>query len=81
MSEIEMAWDEVRAANTMGWRVGPPYFHDERRCWEQYAYDAREIPVDGKRSREWIAVGPTEVGCVRSMASCLRDLSADRWPR
>ena len=41
--------------------VGQPYFHDEAACWEQYAYDPTERPVDGKRNREWTAVAATEV--------------------
>jgi hypothetical protein len=81
VSEIEMAWDEVRAANTMGWRVGTPSFHDEADRWEQYAYDPSERPASGTRSREWIAVAPTEVMCVREMARCLRELREGRWPR
>ncbi len=28
MSDLEAAWEEVHAANTMGWQVGRPYFHD-----------------------------------------------------
>jgi len=80
VSDIEAAWDDVRAANALGWRVGRPYYNDERRSWEQYAFDPTERS-EGMRSREWIAVGPTEVGCVRSMAYCLRELGERRWPR
>jgi hypothetical protein len=79
--ELAAAWDEVHTANTMGWRVGRAYFHDERDCWEQYAYDPLEKPKVGKRSREWTAIGPTEVKCVREMAHCLRELAAGRWPK
>ncbi len=58
MSELESAWDDVHAANTMGWQVGRPYFHNERQCWEHYAFDPTERGnSDGNRSREWIAVG------------------------
>jgi len=46
MSELEAAWDQVHAANTTGWQVGRPYFHDERRCLEQYA-DLRIMPMSG----------------------------------
>lgn len=80
MSDFEVAWDEVRAANTLGWRVGRPYYNDERRTWEQYTFDPTERS-EGARSREWVALGPTEVGCVRSMAYCLRELGVGRWPR
>jgi hypothetical protein len=81
VTELESVWNEVHAANTMGWQVGRPSFHDEARRWEQYAFDPAERPKVGKRSREWIAVGPTEVACVREMARCLRELRDGRWPR
>lgn len=29
-----------------------------------YAFDPRETPIVGKRSREWIAVGPSELRCL-----------------
>jgi hypothetical protein len=32
------------------------------------------------RSREWAAVGPTEIRCVQEMARCLRELREGRWP-
>lgn len=79
--ELAAAWDAVHEANTMGWQVGRAYLHDEAGCWEQYAFDPKERPVVGKRSREWIAVGATEVACVREMARCLTELAAGRWPR
>jgi hypothetical protein len=81
MSEFEAAWDEVHAANTLGWQVGRPYLHDERDRWEQYAFDPWERPSGGMRSREWIAVGTTEVGCLSEMARCLQELREGRWPR
>jgi len=81
MSDLEAAWDEVHAALPKGWVVGRPSFHDERDSWEQYAYDPSEQPKAGKRSREWIAIGPTEVACVREMARCLCELGEGRWPR
>lgn len=81
VTELEVAWGEVHAVNMLGWRVGRPYYHDERGCWEQYAFDPTERPEVGTRSREWVAVGPTEVACVREMAYCLRELRAGRWPR
>lgn len=79
--ELAAAWDAVHAANTMGWQVGRPYLHDERGSWEQYAFDPKETPRVGKRSREWIAIGTTEAECVREMAMCLEELAAGRWPR
>ena len=81
MSESDDAWDQVHAALPQGWQVGRPYWHDEVGSWEQYAFDPSESIIGGKRSREWIAVGPTEVACVREMARCLWEFREGRWPR
>ena len=40
-----------------------------------------ERPVEGKRSREWTAVAPTELAVVGSMAYCLGELREGRWPK
>ena len=42
--------------------------------WSMYAFDPSETPVVGKRSREWTAVGQTELHCVQTMAYCLREM-------
>jgi hypothetical protein len=84
VTDLEIAWAELDAANTMGWSVGRPSLHDDVRGaehWEQWAYDAREKPKVGKRSREWTAVGRTEVDCIRELARCLREIGDGRWPR
>ena len=39
------------------------------------------LTVVGKRSRECIAVGLTELRCVQGMARCLRELREGRWPK
>jgi hypothetical protein len=78
MIELEEAWAELDAANTGGWVLGRPSFHDEVRGaehWELWACDPREKPKAGKRSRQWTAIGPTEAGCVREMARWLRQRS------
>jgi hypothetical protein len=62
------------------WTVGRPSYHDERHEWTQYAFDSFERPRSGVRSREWTAVGPTEVEVLREMARCLRELGAGRVP-
>ena len=36
-----------------------------------YAFDTRERPKAGHRSREWTAVAQSELECVREMARCL----------
>jgi hypothetical protein len=64
-----------------GWSVGRPSFYPERREWQQYAFDSFEVTKVGVRSKEWTAIGPTEVECLREMARCLRELGAGRVPR
>ena len=55
--------------------------HPELNEWSQYAFDPSETPIVGKRSREWTAVGQTELHCVQTMAYCLAELKAGRWPK
>jgi len=79
--ELAAAWAAVHDATPEGWYVGRPYFDERQNRWEQYPFDPSETPVVGKRSREWTAVGPTELRCVQTMADCLRELGAGRWPK
>ena len=53
----------------------------ERNEQSMHAFDPSETPVVGKRSREWTAVGPTELRCVQEMARCLGELREGRWPK
>jgi hypothetical protein len=46
-----------------------------------YAYDPSERPVVGIRRREWQAVAVSEIGLVREMARCLREIASGRVPR
>lgn len=80
MSGIAEAWAELHAATPPGWYVGP---RGQRHGgqWTMYAFDTREEAHIGKRSREWTAVGQTEVECVREMARCLREIGEGRTPR
>ena len=55
-TDLEAAWDELHDAKPDGWFVGPPTYVEDRREWEQYAFDTRERPKAGHRSREWTAV-------------------------
>ncbi len=75
------AWDELHDATPVGWQVGRPYYHDERREWVMYAFDPSERPTVGLRSREWTAVAESEEGVVREMARCLAEIKAGRAPR
>jgi len=79
--DLDAAWAAVHDATPAGWYVGPPSYHDERHEWTQYAFDQRERAVNGARSREWTAIGATEVECLQEMARCLRELGAGRVPR
>jgi hypothetical protein len=45
-----------------------------------YAFDTSERAKIGHRSREWTAVGQTEVECVCEMARCLRKIGEGRVP-
>lgn len=56
-------------------------YQDERREWTQYAFDPREQASVGARSREWTAVGATELEVLVEMARCLSELGAGRSPR
>jgi len=78
--DLKAAWDAVHDATPSDWYVGRPSYHDERREWTQYAFDQRERPSVGVRSREWTAIGPTELACLREMARCLREMGAGRVP-
>ncbi|CAN5425715.1 hypothetical protein BH20CHL6_BH20CHL6_10300 [soil metagenome] len=46
----------------------------------QYAFDPSERPVVGLRSREWTAIGSSELEVVRGMARCLREIREGRAP-
>jgi hypothetical protein len=79
--ELEAAWAAVYEALPSGLYVGRPSHHPERDEWLMHAFDPSERAVDGTRSREWTAVHPKEVGVVRQMAYCLRELGEGRWPK
>ena len=44
------------------------------------AFDTRERPKAGHRTREWTAVAASELEVVREMARCLELISEGRWP-
>ena len=64
MSELEEAWSAVHDATPGGWHVGRPTYYDGRRQWHQYAFDPSERPRVGLRSREWTAIGSSELEVV-----------------
>jgi hypothetical protein len=77
---LEAGWNAVHDATPHDWYVGRPSYHDERHEWTQYAFDQRERPSVGVRSREWTAFGAAEVEVLREMARCLREVGAGRVP-
>jgi hypothetical protein len=79
--ELEAAWNAFHDATPPGWYVGRPSYHDERHEWTMCAFDQRERPSVGVRSREWSAVGATEIGVLNEMARCLLELGHGRAPR
>jgi hypothetical protein len=80
VADLAAAWDELHDATPVGWHVGRPSYHDERRQWIMYAYDSSERPRVGLRSREWTAVGATEAEVEAEMARCLREIKEGRAP-
>jgi hypothetical protein len=82
-NDLEAAWAELHAANdSLAWFVGRPAFDSHRLVpWAQYAFDPKETPKVGRRSREWTATAHTELECVREMARCLREIGEGRVPR
>jgi hypothetical protein len=79
--DIASAWAAVHDATPPNWYVGRPSYHDERHEWVMYAFDQRERPSVGVRSREWTAVAATEVEVLLEMARCLRELGEGRVPQ
>jgi hypothetical protein len=80
MTDLEAAWEAVHSATPAGWFVGRPGQRHGGQ-WAIYGYDTREKAKIGPRSREWTAVGESEVECVREMARCLREIAAGTVPR
>lgn len=77
---IHEAWERLHAAKPDDWFVGRPGQRYGGQ-WEMYAFDQTEKAEIGRRSREWTAVGRTEVECVLEMARCLVEISEGRVPR
>lgn len=75
------AWDRIHTVTPPGWFVGQPVYDPGRRQFVQYAYDPREKPKVGLRSREWTAVAETELAVLEEMGRCLAAISEGRVPR
>ena len=80
--ETIAAWDAIHDATPAGWYVGRPTFEEHRTPpWSQYAFDPSERARAGLRSREWTAVGTSELRVLCEMARCLREISQGRVPK
>ena len=80
MDELEATWAELHDATPAGWFVGRPGQRHGGQ-WAMYAFDTTEKAHIGRRSREWTAVGQTEVECLVEMARCLREINEGRVPK
>lgn len=80
VDDLARAWNELHAATPRGWYVGRPGQRHGGQ-WAIYAFDTTEKAHIGRRSREWTAVGPTEVECVLEMARCLRAITSGDTPK
>ena len=74
------AGEAVHAHTPAGWQVGRPGYVDRYREWRMYAFDPSERPVVGRRSRESVASGQSELECLEEMARCLGEIKVGRWP-
>lgn len=81
MDDLQAAWDELHAALPPGWVAGRPWYREDLRTWEQYAYRPTERAIAGKRRDEWTATAASEAACVRELARCVLELRDARWPR
>ena len=52
MTDLEAAWDEIHDVKPDGWFVGPTHTRGAAHEWKMYAFDTRERPKAGHRSRE-----------------------------
>jgi hypothetical protein len=78
---LEDAWNDLHDSIPPGWFVGRQSEHPERGEWVMYAFDPSERPKVGKRSRQWTAQHPTQIGVLREMARCLSEITEGRTPR
>jgi hypothetical protein len=76
---LEAAWDKLHSVTPTGWFVGRPGQRHGGQ-WAVYAFDTTEKAQVGRRSREWTAIGESEVECVQEMARCLSEIGAGRAP-
>ncbi len=80
LTDLEAAWHELHDANTDGWFVGPTTHEEHRHEWTMYAFDTRERPKAGRRSRERTAVAQSELEVGREMVRCLGLIAEGQGP-
>jgi hypothetical protein len=79
---LEEAWNAVHDATPANWSVGRPSYIERYDRFEQFAFDTTDRGRPGKpHTREWTAVGQTDVECLEAIVRCLREISEGRWPR
>ena len=76
--ELEKAWADVHENTPDGWHVGRAMWDETHQPWAMYTIDPSEKPKGRGPSREWTAVGVSELDVVRDMALCLGELKAAR---
>ena len=81
MTDLYAAQAAVHENTPPGWYVGQPGYEDRYGQRSIHAFGLSEPAVADKRSREWTAVGCSELHCLEVMARCLGVISAGRWPR
>ena len=79
-TDLDDAWNDLHDAKPDGWYVDRHSYEEGRKRWEQCAFDPSERAHAGARSREWTAVGPTELEVIHEQARCLRLIREGRVP-
>jgi hypothetical protein len=78
---LEAAWVAIHDATPPGWFVGRPHYDEYRNQWTQFAFDTNDRGKPGKpRTREWLAVGTSELHVLQEMARCLEVIGRGEWP-
>ena len=79
--DLAAAWDERHAAAGLARRPARLQQALPAQQWEQFGFDPSERAHFGLRSREWTAVGQSELAVVREMTMCLREICEGRAPK
>ncbi len=80
MTDLENARAAVDETTPEGWYAGRAGHEERHNQWWRHAFDPSETPIVGKRSREWVTVGRTELECVRGVARRFGERREGRWP-